>query len=58
MSLKLTKRLVIGLACYLVLGVMASLTLTGRVRLVTLAVLALYVVKTMVSTRDRIEPDQ
>ena len=51
-------RLAIALAVYAVLGVLAWTTLTDqRIRLVTVAILALFAVKSWVRRKDIMHPD-
>jgi hypothetical protein len=51
-------RLAIALAAYVVIGVLAWTTLGDeRIRLVTLAILAMFAVKTLVRRKDVMHPD-
>ena len=51
-------RFAIALAAYVVLAVLAWATISdGKLRLATLAVLALFAVKTIVRRRDVMHPD-
>jgi hypothetical protein len=51
-------RLAVALAAYVVLGALAWMTLTDeKLRLVTLAVLVLFAVKTIVRRKDVMHPD-
>jgi hypothetical protein len=53
-----TKRLAIAFAAYVVLGVLALTTLSDqRIRLVTLAILAMFAVKTWVRRKEFLHPD-
>jgi hypothetical protein len=50
-------RLAIGMAAYVALGVLAWTTLSDeRIRLVTLAILAMFAVKTWVRRKDLLHP--
>ena len=50
-------RLAIAIAVYVVLGVLAWVTLgAGRIRLATLAILALFAIKTVLHRKDVREP--
>jgi len=52
-------RLSIALGAYVVLGVLAWMTLgDSRIRLMTLAILAMFAVKTILRRRDAIHPDE
>ncbi len=52
------KRLILALAAYVVLGVLAWTTLgDARMRLVTVAILAMFAVKTIVRRKDLMHPD-
>jgi len=52
------KRLAIAIAAYVVLGVLAYTTLSDqRIRLVTLAILAMFAVKTWVRRKEFLHPD-
>jgi hypothetical protein len=54
----LVKRLLIAMAAFVALGVLAWTTLSDqRVRLVTLAVLAMFAVKTWVRRKEAVRPD-
>ena len=51
-------RLIAGLIAYVVLGLLSWLTLSDlRIRLVTLAILAMFAVKTWVRRKDFMHPD-
>jgi len=53
-----TKKLALAFAAYVVLGVLAFSTLSDqRIRLVTLAILAMFAVKTWVRRKEFMHPD-
>jgi len=53
-----TKRLVLAFVAYVALGVLAFATLSDqRIRLVTLAILAMFAVKTWVRRKDFVHTD-
>jgi len=53
-----TKKLALAFAAYVVLGVLAFATLSDeRIRLVTLAILAMFAVKTWVRRKEFMHPD-
>ena len=53
------KRLVIALAAFVALGILAWTTISDqRIRLVTLAILAMFAVKTWVRRKDALHPDE
>jgi hypothetical protein len=53
-----TKRLAIAFAAYVALGAVAFVTLSDRrIRLATLAILAMFAVKTWVRRKDFMHPD-
>jgi hypothetical protein len=53
-----TKRLVLAFAAYVALGALAFATLSDqRIRLVTLAILAMFAVKTWVRRKEFMHPD-
>jgi hypothetical protein len=52
-------RLVIGLVAYAVLGILSWTTISDqRIRLLTLAILAMFAVKTWVRRKDLMHPDK
>jgi hypothetical protein len=52
-------RLLLGLVAYLVLGILSWTTLSDtRIRLVTLAILAMFALKTWVRRKDFMHPDK
>jgi hypothetical protein len=52
-------RLLLGLVAYVVLGVLSWTTIGDqRIRLVTLAILAMFAVKTWVRRKDFMHPDK
>ena len=52
-------RLTLGLVAYLVLGILSWTTLSDqRIRLLTLAILAMFAVKTWVRRKDFMHPDK
>ena len=52
-------RLIIALGAYVVLGILAWMTLSdSRIRFATLAILALFAIKTIVRRKDAIHSDQ
>ena len=54
----MTKKLALAFAAYVVLGVLAFSTLSDqRIRLVTLAILAMFAVKTWVRRKEFMHPD-
>ena len=54
----MTKRLALAFAAYVVLGVLAFTTLSDqRIRMGTLAVLAMFAVKTWVRRKEFMHPD-
>ena len=54
----MTKKLAIAFAAYVVLGVLAFTTLSDqRIRLVTLAILAMFAVKTWVRRKEFLHPN-
>ena len=53
------KRLIAGLAAFVVLGILAWTTISDqRIRLVTLAILAMFAIKTWVRRKDFLHPDK
>ena len=54
----MTKRLALAFVAYVALGVLAFATLSDqRIRLVTLAILAMFAVKTWVRRKEFLHPD-
>ena len=52
-------RLIMALGAYVVLGILAWMTLSdSRIRFATLAILALFAIKTIVRRKDAIHPDE
>ena len=52
-------RLALGLVAYLVLGILSWTTISDqRIRLLTLAILAMFAVKTWVRRKDFMHPDK
>ena len=52
-------RLIAGLAAFVVLGILTWTTISDpRIRLVTLAILAMFAVKTWVRRKDFLHPDK
>ena len=55
----LVKRLVIALAAYVALGILSWNTISDqRIRLATLAILAMFALKTWVRRKDVLHPDK